>query len=289
MWRSQHEMVCAFKYGEAANVNNIKLGVFGRHRSNVLQYPGMNTPGRGRGKALDLHATVKPVALIADLMLDVSNRHDIVLDPFGGSGTAIVAAEKVDRIAYLAEIAPRLRRCRDPPLGSFERHAGAPCRHRPNLCRSRHRAPAGEAGRARMSDDEKPIDDTSDDREPIGEGASDGAAPVEGSGAGDYKVGYGRPPQHGKIKKGEVRNPRGKRRGKRSFKAEMAEVLEMRVPMTKGGKTVSDQHPPCVDPETGRQSHQGRPSRDRAHPRICASDRGRRGQPHDYGYSVCRR
>jgi DNA modification methylase len=106
MWRSQHELIIAFKHGNAPHVNNAQLGVHGRHRSNVLQYPGMNSMTKGRGKALETHATVKPVALIADLILDVSNRGDIVLDPFGGSGTAIVAAEKTGRRARLAEINP---------------------------------------------------------------------------------------------------------------------------------------------------------------------------------------
>ena len=106
MWRSQHELIIAFKNGIAPHVNNVQLGVHGRHRSNVLQYPGMNSGTKGRGKALEMHATVKPVALIADLILDVSNRGDIVLDPFGGSGTAIIAAEKTGRRARLAEIDP---------------------------------------------------------------------------------------------------------------------------------------------------------------------------------------
>ncbi len=106
LWRSQHELIIAFKHGSAPHINNVQLGVHGRHRSNVLQYPGMNSGTKGRGKALEIHATVKPVALIADLILDVSNRGDIVLDPFGGSGTAIIAAEKTGRRARLAEIDP---------------------------------------------------------------------------------------------------------------------------------------------------------------------------------------
>ena len=104
LWRSQHELICAFKHGSGKHRNNIQLGVHGRHRSNVLHYPGMNSPTGGRGKALELHATVKPVALIADLILDVSNASDLVLDPFGGSGTTIIAAEATGRTAALCEI-----------------------------------------------------------------------------------------------------------------------------------------------------------------------------------------
>lgn len=107
LWRSQHELIVAFKHGDAPHVNNVALGAHGRHRSNVLQYPGMNSVTKGRKKALELHATVKPVALIADLILDVTNRGDVVLDPFGGSGTAMIAAEKTGRCALLAEIEPR--------------------------------------------------------------------------------------------------------------------------------------------------------------------------------------
>ena len=125
LWRSQHELICAFKHGSAPHVNNVELGVHGRNRSNVLQYPGMNSPTAGRKKALELHATVKPVALIADLILDVSNRGDIVLDPFGGSGTAIVAAEKTGRIAYLAEISPAFV---DGQVRRWEALSGEPAR-----------------------------------------------------------------------------------------------------------------------------------------------------------------
>ena len=52
------------------------------------------------------HPTVKPVALLADLIKDVSHRRDIILDPFGGSGTTLIAAEKTKRRARLIEIDP---------------------------------------------------------------------------------------------------------------------------------------------------------------------------------------
>lgn len=107
LWRNAHELVAVFKHGDAPYVDNVQLGKFGRNRSNVLHYPGANVPTKGRRRALELHATVKPVALIADLILDVTNPGDSVLDCFGGSGTTLIAADAVARDACLAELDPR--------------------------------------------------------------------------------------------------------------------------------------------------------------------------------------
>lgn len=105
-YRSQHELIPIFKNGTAKHLNTFGLGETGRHRSNVLNYPGMNSFGRGRDEALSMHATVKPVALVADLIRDVSRRGEWVLDPFAGSGTTAVAAEKTGRRAALIELDP---------------------------------------------------------------------------------------------------------------------------------------------------------------------------------------
>jgi DNA modification methylase len=83
------------------------LGRFGRNRSNVWTYPGVNTFGRGRMEALAEHPTVKPVALVTDALLDCTARGDAVLDPFVGSGTTILAAEKVGRIGFGIEYEPK--------------------------------------------------------------------------------------------------------------------------------------------------------------------------------------
>ena len=106
LYRSGHELICLFKYGDGPHTNNIMLGKNGRDRSNVLRYAGMNSFGGGRDKALAMHATVKPVQLIADLLLDASNRGDIVFDGFGGSGTTLIAAHKMERQARLVELSP---------------------------------------------------------------------------------------------------------------------------------------------------------------------------------------
>lgn len=109
LYRSQHELVFVFKAGNAPHTNNVQLGRFGRNRSNVWSYPGVNSFARetGEGNLLALHPTVKPVALVADAMLDASERGDIVLDPFLGSGTTIIAAEKTGRVGVGIELDPR--------------------------------------------------------------------------------------------------------------------------------------------------------------------------------------
>jgi DNA modification methylase len=107
-YRSQHELVCVFKHGRGAHRNNVQLGQYGRHRTNVWSYPGVNSFGRGteEGNLLALHPTVKPVAMVTDAILDCSARGDIVLDPFMGSGTTVMAAERVGRRCYGMELDP---------------------------------------------------------------------------------------------------------------------------------------------------------------------------------------
>jgi adenine specific DNA methylase Mod len=108
LYRSQHELVFVFKNGTRPHKNNIELGKFGRYRTNVWNYPGANSFSRNtsEGNLLELHPTVKPVALVADAILDATKRGDIVLDPFVGSGTTIIAAERTGRICYAMEIDP---------------------------------------------------------------------------------------------------------------------------------------------------------------------------------------
>jgi len=107
-YRSGHEFVFVFKHGRSAHRNNVQLGGFGRNRSNVWRYPGANSFARGgaEGNLLALHPTVKPVALVADAILDCSARGDIVLDAFLGSGTTVIAAERTGRRCYGLELDP---------------------------------------------------------------------------------------------------------------------------------------------------------------------------------------
>jgi DNA modification methylase len=106
LYRSQHEFIFVWKNGDAPHQNNVELGRHGRNRSNLWTYAGVNTFRAGRLDELTVHPTVKPVALVADAMRDCSRRNDIVLDLFMGSGTTILAAEKVGRRAYGLEIDP---------------------------------------------------------------------------------------------------------------------------------------------------------------------------------------
>lgn len=105
-YRSQHEEVLVFRAGAAPHLNNIELGRHGRSRSNVWTYPGANTFRKGRMDDLRSHPTVKPVLLVSDAMRDCTKRNDIVLDTFCGSGTTILAAERVGRHAYAMEVDP---------------------------------------------------------------------------------------------------------------------------------------------------------------------------------------
>lgn len=102
-YRSKHELVFIFKHGTAKHINNIELGRHGRNRTNVWDYPGATSVGKSD---LSLHPTVKPVTMIADAIMDVTKRGDIVLDPFSGSGSTLLAAEKTGRQARCIELDP---------------------------------------------------------------------------------------------------------------------------------------------------------------------------------------
>ena len=105
-YRSRHELIFAFKKGNAPHLNTFELGQHGRYRTNVWQYRGVNTMRAGRMEELALHPTVKSVQMIADAIRDVSGRGEIVLDLFGGSGSTLIAAEKTGRRGYLVELDP---------------------------------------------------------------------------------------------------------------------------------------------------------------------------------------
>ncbi|MGC1362863.1 MAG: DNA methyltransferase [Silvibacterium sp.] len=107
-YRSAHELIFLFKNGEVSHRNNIQLGKFGRYRTNVWNYPSANTFSRSgpEGDLLALHPTPKPVSLIADAIKDSTRRGALILDPFLGSGTAVIAAERTGRVCYGLELDP---------------------------------------------------------------------------------------------------------------------------------------------------------------------------------------
>jgi DNA modification methylase len=108
-YRSQHELVFVYRTAGSKHRNNIQLGKYGRNRTNVWQYPNASTFSKTseEGNLLALHPTVKPVAMVADAILDCTKRGDVVLDAFLGSGTTLMAAERVDRVCYGIELEPR--------------------------------------------------------------------------------------------------------------------------------------------------------------------------------------
>jgi len=107
LYRSKHELVFVFKNGTAPHINNVELGRNGRYRTNVWDYAGANTFGASRLEELEMHPTVKPVALIADAILDCSKRGGSVLDCFAGSGSTLIAAERTGRNSYPIEYEPK--------------------------------------------------------------------------------------------------------------------------------------------------------------------------------------
>lgn len=127
LYRSRHELIFVFKNGDEAHQNNVQLGQFGRNRTNVWNYAGANSfPRRGQRNSIDLHPTAKPIALVADAILDCTRRGDIVLDPFIGSGTTILAAERTGRHAHGIELDPLYV---DTAIERWQRMSGREARH----------------------------------------------------------------------------------------------------------------------------------------------------------------
>jgi DNA modification methylase len=106
LYRSQYELLPLFKRGAASHVNNISLGKRGRHRTNLWTYPGASSLGSDARQGLRDHPTVKPTAMLQDALIDLTNRGEIVLDPFLGSGSTLIAAENTGRVCCGIELDP---------------------------------------------------------------------------------------------------------------------------------------------------------------------------------------
>ena len=97
LYRSKHELVFVYRVGDALHFNAVELGKHGRNRTNVWDYASVTSLRGSRRADLDLHPTVKPTAMVADALQDVTRRGDLVLDTFLGSGTTLIAAERSGR------------------------------------------------------------------------------------------------------------------------------------------------------------------------------------------------
>ena len=121
LYRSKHELVFVYRVGSAPHLNTVELGKHGRNRTNVWDYPSVNSMRGSRREDLALHPTVKPTGLVADAIQDVTRRGDLVLD--------------------------RLSGLRNNPDGSRTNRAAFPrARDRSGLCRCGNRALVGQDG-----------------------------------------------------------------------------------------------------------------------------------------------
>jgi DNA modification methylase len=106
LYRSKHELVFVFRVGQAPHFNAVELGRHGRNRTNVWDYASVNSMAGSRREDLALHPTVKPTALVADAIQDVTRRGELLLDIFLGSGTTLIAAERTGRRCRGLDIDP---------------------------------------------------------------------------------------------------------------------------------------------------------------------------------------
>lgn len=123
LYRSAHEMVVVSRATPGPHRNNIELGRHGRNRTNVWSYPGANRFLKSAEDAdlLRQHPTPKPVKMVADALLDVTARGDLVLDPFGGTGAVLLACQRTGRVCRTVEIDPLYA---DLAIRRWERHTG---------------------------------------------------------------------------------------------------------------------------------------------------------------------
>jgi hypothetical protein len=205
LYRSQHELVFVFKTGNGTHRNNVQLGRFGRNRSNVWRYPGVNSFSRKteEGNLLALHPTVKPVALVADAILDCTARSDIVLDGFLGRGTTVIAAERTGRRCFGTELDPAYV---DTIIRRWQKLTGEVARHAASGRTLRPRARGG-GGRCRVN--------------PITRLATR-SRPSTASSNRDSRA-----------------TPRGRPRGAKNMATLLGEALDEKVTLTDNGRRVS--------------------------------------------------
>jgi len=106
LYRSQYEHVFVARMPGGSHQNNVQLGRHGRNRSNVWHYAGATGGRADPDDDFGAHPTVKPIRMVMDALLDVTSPGDLVLDPFLGSGTTLLAAERTRRRCVGVETDP---------------------------------------------------------------------------------------------------------------------------------------------------------------------------------------
>ncbi len=245
-YRSQYELIFVWKNGTAPHVNNFGLGETGRYRSNVWSYKGNSGFHRDRDADLASHPTVKPWSLVADALRDCSKRGAIVLDPFGGSGTTLIAAERTRRMARLIELDPLY--C-DVTIRRWEKLTGLEA----VLAATGQTFAdvAAERGVSAHSVDDEERDDESieNDDEDCGGGRQLSSrrprrrggcvmTKSRNSAAASGEVGPGRPPKHSRFKPGVSGNPKGRPPKQRDLKKLIEDELDQAVWIIEGGRRV---------------------------------------------------
>jgi hypothetical protein len=107
IYRDAHELVCVFNVGADSPFHNQELGRHGRDRSNVWSYLEASSVSSERDGLSSTYPSAKPLALIADILRDVTKRGDVVLDTFLGAGSTLMAAQQTGRLCCGIEEDPR--------------------------------------------------------------------------------------------------------------------------------------------------------------------------------------
>jgi hypothetical protein len=232
-YRSKHELVFVFKCGDGPHINNFRLGETGRYRTNVWDYPAINTLRPARIEELSLHPTVKPVALVADAIRDCSKRNGIILDAFCRQRHH-TDRRRTNRAQSLCSRArSQIRRHRRSALGGVHRRHGNTRRNR--------RQPGGASG--------SPCDSVPCIFEDL---------MTKHRSTRDYEIGYGRPPIHTRFKPGQSGNPAGRPKGAQNSATEIAAELRGGDPRQGGRRHQARQQTPRGDQAPSRTSATGR-------------------------------
>ena len=168
---------------------------------------------------------MKPVALVADAMRDCSRRGDIVLDPFMGSGTTILAAERVGRRAYGLELDPALCRCRGTPLARFHQARRGSEGIRPDLRRGGGCSRLCQTAEAQMSKNREPPE----------------ACACRGNGPRQLRGRLWPAAQGASVQAGQSGNPKGRPKGAKNEATILRDILNQQIEIREGGRVTQGQ------------------------------------------------